>query len=62
MIHHLLLSSNRAKRTTKKALCWIASTWIISSLLWPPWIFYWPHYEGIVFDNQLPVVNRKFTN
>lgn len=36
----------RAKRTAKKAWCWIATTWIISSLLWPPWVFFFPFYEG----------------
>ena len=36
----------RAKRTAKKAWCWIATTWIISSLLWPPWVFFFPYYEG----------------
>ncbi|XP_074595928.1 muscarinic acetylcholine receptor M2-like isoform X2 [Brevipalpus obovatus] len=36
----------RAKRTTKKACIMIAGTWIISLLLWPPWIFSWPYFEG----------------
>ena len=36
----------RAKRTTKRAGLLIASAWIISALLWPPWIFAWPSIEG----------------
>ncbi|XP_025016167.1 muscarinic acetylcholine receptor M5 [Tetranychus urticae] len=36
----------RARRTTKKACIMIATTWIISLLLWPPWIFSWPYIEG----------------
>ncbi|KAF7496411.1 Muscarinic acetylcholine receptor DM1 [Sarcoptes scabiei] len=36
----------RAKRTTRKACLSIAFAWIISALLWPPWIFAWPSIEG----------------
>lgn len=36
----------RVRRTTKRAILMIASTWIISLLLWPPWIFAWPYIEG----------------
>ncbi|XP_053214945.1 muscarinic acetylcholine receptor M5-like [Panonychus citri] len=36
----------RAKRTTKKACIMIATTWIISLLMWPPWILSWPYIEG----------------
>lgn len=31
----------RVRRTTRRACLMIASTWIISLLLWPPWIFAW---------------------
>lgn len=31
----------RVRRTTRRAILMIASTWIISLLLWPPWIFAW---------------------
>ena len=36
----------RAKRTPRKAAFMIASAWIISVLLWPPWIYAWPYIEG----------------
>lgn len=38
--------SYRPKRSTKKALLMIASTYIISAILWPPWIIGWPYIEG----------------
>ncbi|CAJ0954607.1 unnamed protein product, partial [Mesorhabditis belari] len=36
----------RPRRTTKKALTMIACTYIISLILWPPWIISWPYIEG----------------
>ncbi|XP_013781550.1 muscarinic acetylcholine receptor DM1-like [Limulus polyphemus] len=36
----------RAKRTTKRAAFMIASAWVISLVLWPPWIYAWPYIEG----------------
>uniref|UniRef100_A0A914X0H4 G-protein coupled receptors family 1 profile domain-containing protein n=1 Tax=Plectus sambesii TaxID=2011161 RepID=A0A914X0H4_9BILA len=36
----------RPRRTTRKALIMIASTYIISLILWPPWIISWPYIEG----------------
>lgn len=36
----------RAGRTPQKAAIMIALAWIISFLLWPPWIFAWPYIEG----------------
>uniref|UniRef100_T1J5S4 G-protein coupled receptors family 1 profile domain-containing protein n=1 Tax=Strigamia maritima TaxID=126957 RepID=T1J5S4_STRMM len=36
----------RARRTTRRAICMIASAWIISLILWPPWIYSWPYIEG----------------
>lgn len=36
----------RAKRTTKKVLIMICMSWVISALLWTPWIFAWPYLEG----------------
>uniref|UniRef100_T1GBU3 G-protein coupled receptors family 1 profile domain-containing protein n=1 Tax=Megaselia scalaris TaxID=36166 RepID=T1GBU3_MEGSC len=36
----------RAKRTTKRATAMIAAAWIISLILWPPWIYSWPYIEG----------------
>ncbi|CAD6198379.1 unnamed protein product [Caenorhabditis auriculariae] len=38
--------SYRPRRTTKKALTMIACTYIISMILWPPWIISWPYIEG----------------
>ncbi|XP_061173084.1 muscarinic acetylcholine receptor M5-like [Saccostrea echinata] len=37
----------RAKRTTKKVGIMIGCVWLISLLLWPPWIFAWPYIEGV---------------
>ncbi|CAG0920294.1 unnamed protein product [Notodromas monacha] len=36
----------RARRTRKKAALMIASAWLISLALWPPWIYAWPYIEG----------------
>lgn len=36
----------RLKRTTKRAFLWMFATYLISSILWPPWIIYYPIYEG----------------
>ena len=36
----------RARRTTRRACVMIAGAWIISAMLWPPWIFAWPAIEG----------------
>ncbi|XP_022257491.1 muscarinic acetylcholine receptor DM1-like [Limulus polyphemus] len=36
----------RARRTTKRAAFMIACAWVISLVLWPPWIYSWPYIEG----------------
>lgn len=36
----------RALRTTRRAAFMIASAWVISLMLWPPWIYAWPYIEG----------------
>lgn len=36
----------RPRRTTRKALIMIACTYVISTILWPPWIVSWPYIEG----------------
>lgn len=36
----------RPRRTKKKAFIMIALTFIISLILWPPWIITWPYIEG----------------
>ncbi|XP_055355556.1 muscarinic acetylcholine receptor M1-like [Paramacrobiotus metropolitanus] len=36
----------RARRTTKRAFGMIAAAWLISLVLWPPWIYAWPYIEG----------------
>uniref|UniRef100_A0A0K0EL21 G_PROTEIN_RECEP_F1_2 domain-containing protein n=1 Tax=Strongyloides stercoralis TaxID=6248 RepID=A0A0K0EL21_STRER len=36
----------RPMRTTRKALLAIASTYLFSAILWPPWIISWPYIEG----------------
>lgn len=37
----------RARRTTRKAVAMILVAWIVSALLWTPWIFAWPYIEGL---------------
>ena len=36
----------RAKRTSRKVIMMICTSWVISVLLWTPWIFAWPYLEG----------------
>ncbi|XP_076464017.1 muscarinic acetylcholine receptor M5-like [Babylonia areolata] len=36
----------RAKRTPRRAGVMIGTAWLVSVLLWTPWIFAWPHIEG----------------
>ncbi|XP_045118611.1 muscarinic acetylcholine receptor M5-like isoform X2 [Portunus trituberculatus] len=36
----------RAMRTPRRAAVMIGSAWIISLILWPPWIYSWPYIEG----------------
>ena len=36
----------RARRTPKKMGMMIASAWLVSFLIWPPWIFAWPYIDG----------------
>uniref|UniRef100_A0A914GQ05 G-protein coupled receptors family 1 profile domain-containing protein n=1 Tax=Globodera rostochiensis TaxID=31243 RepID=A0A914GQ05_GLORO len=50
--------SYRPKRTTRKALAMIAASYLLSLLLWPPWIVLWPYLEGrfIVEESAVCVV------
>ena len=34
------------RRTPRKMGVMIASAWIVSLLIWPPWIFVWPYIDG----------------
>ena len=36
----------RANRTPRKVGIMISCAWVISALLWTPWIFAWPYIEG----------------
>ncbi|XP_041350748.1 muscarinic acetylcholine receptor M3-like [Gigantopelta aegis] len=36
----------RANRTSRRAGIMICCAWIISAILWTPWIFAWPYIEG----------------
>ncbi len=36
----------RAKRTPQRAAIMISCAWVISAVLWTPWIFAWPYIEG----------------
>ena len=38
--------SYRARRTTRKAACMIATAWIVSAIIWLPSILAWPYFEG----------------
>ena len=46
--------SYRARRTTRKAACMIASAWIVSAIIWLPSILAWPYFdsEGKVKENE----------
>ena len=37
----------RAKRTPKRAAIMISLAWVISAIMWTPWIFAWPYIEGV---------------
>lgn len=39
--------SYRVHRTAKKAIVSVIIAWIVSALLWTPWIFLWPYFEGV---------------
>ncbi|XP_059171369.1 muscarinic acetylcholine receptor M5-like [Physella acuta] len=41
----------RAKRTPRRAATMIGCAWVISSIIWTPWIFAWPYIEG---DRTVP--------
>ncbi|KHN81868.1 Muscarinic acetylcholine receptor gar-3 [Toxocara canis] len=60
VLNLLLISFDR--RTAKKALTMIASTYIISLILWPPWIISWPHIEGRFTNQDKCVVQFIETN
>uniref|UniRef100_A0A9J2PXD4 G-protein coupled receptors family 1 profile domain-containing protein n=1 Tax=Ascaris lumbricoides TaxID=6252 RepID=A0A9J2PXD4_ASCLU len=60
VLNLLLISFDR--RTAKKALTMIASTYIISLILWPPWIISWPHIEGRFTSPDKCVVQFIETN
>jgi len=36
----------RVRRTSGRAAAMIAGAWVVSALLWTPWIIAWPHLEG----------------
>lgn len=36
----------RAQRTPRRAASAIAVAWVVSLVLWPPWIVSWPHLVG----------------
>lgn len=36
----------RSHRTTRNTLIFICMAWLLSIILWPPWIFAWPMIEG----------------
>ncbi|GFN97723.1 muscarinic acetylcholine receptor m5-like [Plakobranchus ocellatus] len=36
----------RAKRTPRRAATMIIFAWVISSIMWTPWIFAWPYIDG----------------
>ncbi|VBB32168.1 unnamed protein product [Acanthocheilonema viteae] len=54
--------SYRPRRTAKKAFLMIASTYIASAMLWPPWIISWPYIEGRFTNSNRCVVQFIETN
>ena len=36
----------RVRRTRQRAAAMIATAWVVSTLLWTPWIVAWPYVEG----------------
>jgi len=36
----------RVRRTRRRAAVMIAGAWVVSALLWTPWIVAWPYIEG----------------
>jgi len=36
----------RVRRTRRRAAAMIAGAWVVSALLWTPWIMAWPYIEG----------------
>jgi len=36
----------RVRRTRRRAAAMIAGAWVVSTLLWTPWIVAWPYIEG----------------
>ncbi|KAM3717752.1 Muscarinic acetylcholine receptor [Dirofilaria immitis] len=52
----------RPRRTAKKAFMMIASTYIASAMLWPPWIISWPYIEGHFTQSDRCVVQFIETN
>lgn len=42
----------RVRRTRRRAAAMIAGAWVVSALLWTPWIVAWPHIEG---ERTVPV-------
>lgn len=51
----------RAKRTNKKAAFMIAVAWLVSLILWPPWIYSWPYIEGNFMSLSLPTLSHILT-
>ena len=45
----------RARRTPRRAGIMIAAAWVISLVMWPPWIYAWPYIEG---DRKVPEGKR----
>src|SRR6218665_66766 len=53
----------RVKRTTRKAIAMIALAWVVSVLLWTPWIWAWPYIDyprkGPENKCYIPFLERK---
>ncbi|KAL1283978.1 Muscarinic acetylcholine receptor [Trichinella pseudospiralis] len=52
----------RPRRTRVKAIVMIISTFIISLLIWPPWIIAWPYIEGKFIPAGTCIVQFLITN
>ncbi|CDW54748.1 muscarinic acetylcholine receptor DM1 [Trichuris trichiura] len=52
----------RPRRTKKRAIVMIVLTFVVSSILWPPWIIAWPYIEGKFISQDLCIIQFLVTN
>ncbi|KHJ41682.1 7 transmembrane receptor [Trichuris suis] len=52
----------RPRRTKRRAIVMIVLTFVVSSILWPPWIIAWPYIEGKFISQDLCIIQFLVTN